>query len=216
MEHISPDPRRIEELVGGLADQGYAIAHSFVPIRLVADLAAEAEHREGNRELADAGIGRGDNQVIADRVRRASGRWLDGGSDSERLLLAIAESLRLAINRRLFLGLFEFEAQLLSYPPGGFYARHLDSLAGARNRVVSLVLYLNEGWQAADGGELVLWPPGGDGPPAACVVPKAGTLVLMLSEEIPHEVRPARRQRRAIAGWFRVNASTSHRADPLG
>jgi hypothetical protein len=33
----------------------------------------------------------------------------------------------------------------------------------------------------------------------------------MLSEQIPHEARVALRERRAIAGWFRVNASSAER-----
>ena len=52
------------------------------------------------------------------------------------------------------LGLFEMEVCFAVYPPGGFYDRHLDSFAGARNRVVSLVAYLNEDWDEARGGAL--------------------------------------------------------------
>ena len=36
----------------------------------------------------------------------------------------------------------------------------------------------------------------------------------MLSEEIPHQVRVAAAHRRVVAGWFRVNASTTERVDP--
>ena len=37
------------------------------------------------------------------------------------------------------------------------------------------------------------------------VLPELGTLVIFLSEDIPHEVLPAMRDRYSIAGWFRVN-----------
>ena len=43
----------------------------------------------------------------------------------------ICKRMRLAINRHLMLGLFEFEAQFLRYPPGGFYLRHVDARGGA-------------------------------------------------------------------------------------
>ena len=212
------DPRRVDELVAQLRDHGFVVAGQFVPEPLVAELLAEAESHERRREMRQAGVGRGERRTIASGERRVESRWLEGASQAERRLLAIAEALRLAINRQLYLGLFDLEAQQLHYPPGGFYARHLDSLAGARNRIVSLVLYLDAGWGEADGGELLIWRAGeaADAVPAAIVRPEAGTLVLMLSEEIPHEVRPARRSRHAVAGWFRVNASTGGRVDPAG
>ena len=38
----------------------------------------------------------------------------------------------------------------------------------------------------------------------------------MMSEQIPHEVRPAFAPRHAIAGWWRVNASLGGIVDPSG
>jgi len=46
------------------------------------------------------------------------------------------------------------------------------------------------------------------------VVPLFGTIVVFLSEEFPHEVLPARRDRFSVAGWFRVNASINNKIDP--
>jgi SM-20-related protein len=46
------------------------------------------------------------------------------------------------------------------------------------------------------------------------VQPLHGTVVVFLSEEFPHEVLPASRDRYSIAGWFRVNGSTAERVDP--
>jgi SM-20-related protein len=46
------------------------------------------------------------------------------------------------------------------------------------------------------------------------VTPLMGTLVLFLSEDFPHEVLPATRDRYAIAGWYRINTSVSDRVDP--
>ena len=115
------------------------------------------------------------------------------------------------------LGLFEFEVCFAVYPPGGFYDRHLDSFAGARNRVVSLVAYLNEDWDETRGGALAVWPEGaGDGSaPAARIMPEGGGVVLMLSEAIPHEVEVTHEKRLCLAGWWRVNQSGGDRIDPL-
>ena len=128
-------------------------------------------------------------------------------------LLGLAEQIRLALNRRLFLALFEFEAHLALYPPGAFYRRHVDSFRGAANRMVSLVVYLNRAWHPGDGGELVLYRPQ-TAEEMIRIAPCAGTLLLFMSEEIEHEVLPTRTDRASIAGWFRLNNTTADYPDP--
>jgi len=126
---------------------------------------------------------------------------------------------------------FQTELSYLFYPPGGFYLRHVDvpsssdgwvpmgrraedggSFSGAAlRREVSLLLYLNEGWQPEWGGALRLFVPGSgsDADGSGCaeehvdVIPTAGTLVLMRSDRIPHEVLVTRRRRHCLVGWFR-------------
>ena len=203
----------IARLIDGLAADGFAVEPGFVDAGLIDRLDAEARALVDPRAGIDGGVGRAGQFHRDQTVRRSRIRWLDGATPAQRDLLALAEDLRRALNERLYLGLFEFEAQFALYEPGGFYARHRDALAGQRNRVVSLIIYCNRDWGAEDGGELIVWRDD-DGPPAATVWPHAGTLVLMLAEDIPHEARPARRQRTSVAGWFRVNASTPGRPDP--
>ncbi|RMF07698.1 MAG: 2OG-Fe(II) oxygenase, partial [Alphaproteobacteria bacterium] len=126
--------------------------------------------------------------------------------------LDFMDEVRLGLNCRLFLGLFEFEACFSVYPPGAHYQRHLDSFRGAANRLVSAVTYLNDDWSRSDGGLLRLFDD--EGRVVAEVTPEAGTLALFLSEEVPHEVTETRRVRKSIAGWFRVNASVGDVLDP--
>lgn len=202
---------RLDDLVTTLGREGWAASAAALPPDLIEGLLEEMRRREQAGELRPAGIGR-ERTAQARGVRQACASWIDGRSEAEQAFLRTADDLRRALNRRFYLGLFEFEAQFLLYPPGGFYARHVDSLAGTRNRIVSLVAYLNKGWRAEDGGELLIWR-GADEQPVARIRPEAGTLVLMLSEEIPHEARPATVTRRAIAGWFRLNASREGRID---
>ena len=64
---------------------------------------------------------------------------------------------------------------------------------------MSVVLYLNEDWRAADGGELVIVAEDGE----RVVVPAGGTLVTFLSQRFEHEVRVAERVRLSLTGWFR-------------
>jgi SM-20-related protein len=92
------------------------------------------------------------------------------------------------------------------YPAGAIYARHRDRFRDDDARVISCVLYLNEGWQASDGGALRIHMPEGGW---RDVIPLAGTLVVFLSERFVHEVLAATRSRLALTGWFRRRALES-------
>lgn len=155
-------------------------------------------------ELTRAGIGRAGDHELVREIRRDKTHWFDGTSSAQRGWLDFAESLRLQLNQRLALGLFAFEAHYAVYEPGAFYRKHLDSFRGARNRILSSVLYLNPGWQTGDGGLLRLYDEGDDSV-ITDIVPEFGTFAVFLSEEIPHEVTPALRPRFSIAGWHRCN-----------
>ncbi|MEX0618594.1 MAG: 2OG-Fe(II) oxygenase [Pseudohongiellaceae bacterium] len=161
-----------------------------------------------------AGVGRHGDELINDFVRRDKIHWLDGRSPEQAAWLQWAEQSRAQLNRELFLGLFSFESHFAHYPVGGFYRKHLDAFKGEANRKLSVVLYLNPGWTTHDGGELVLYSPDIGAEEVARVTPLFGTLVMFLSEEFPHEVLPAHRDRYSIAGWFRINASHPERSDP--
>jgi SM-20-related protein len=96
----------------------------------------------------------------------------------------------------------DLECHYAIYPPGTHYRRHLDRSPAGAERVVSLVLYLNEDWNPADGGELKLYTE-----PGVLIVPSGGTLVLFVSESLEHEVLPTRAVRLSLTGWFRRRAS---------
>lgn len=173
--------------------------------------------RDAAADLAPAGIGREDDFQVDRDIRRTRITWFDGGTDGQKDFQMWSEALRASLNRELMLGLFEMEVCFAVYPPGGFYDRHLDSFAGARNRVISLVTYLNEHWDEGRGGALAVWPEGAgeDEAPIARIIPEPGGVMLMLSEAIPHAVEVTRERRLGLAGWWRVNQSGVDRVDPL-
>ncbi|XBQ17011.1 MAG: 2OG-Fe(II) oxygenase [Oceanicaulis sp.] len=228
-------------LIEGLASRGWAHAPGALDPELADALREEAVLFDLAGETETGRIGRRADETEKLKVRKTRIAWLDGASPAQKRFLAGAEALRLELNRAFYLGLFEFEAHYAVYPPGGFYARHLDAFrqtrgAGAaaglgaqagRSRVVSLVVFLNPGWTPEHGGELAVWdgaPERSDGrpdltaldavPPAAVIAPEHGGVVLMLSESVPHEVRLSLATRYALAGWFRVNASVGGALDP--
>ncbi|MCB1907520.1 MAG: 2OG-Fe(II) oxygenase [Rhodocyclaceae bacterium] len=201
-----------ERIACGLATHGHSVIEGALPLPLASALAGEV------REMSDAAfrpatIGRSRDRMLNGFVRRDAIHWIDGRSDAERAWLAWSAQLQTYLNRRLFLGLFSFECHFAHYPPGAFYKRHLDAFRGDANRILTTVLYLNPAWGELDGGELLLYADDG-GEPLLRLAPALGTLAVFLSEEFPHEVLPAQRDRYSIAGWFRVNTSNAGRVDP--
>lgn len=199
-----------------IEQQGYSIRPTVLPEELSQALLSH-QHYMGRDKFVDAGIGRGEDYIKNDFVRTDEICWITGDSEAGQHWLQWAGQLQCFLNRRLFLGLFSFESHFAHYRPGDYYKRHYDAFKdafkGETNRVLSIVVYLNSGWSPVDGGELVLYKNSQDSE-GIKVVPLMGTVVTFLSEEFPHEVLPASRDRYSIAGWFRVNTSQPERVDP--
>ena len=121
--------------------------------------------------------------------------------DAEQALLEELERLRLELNAQAWLGLFELELHYAWYPPGAGYARHVDQPLGRKQRQVSLVLYLNEGWTPAAGGELRIYDAAGG---HRDIEPIAGRLACFLTPDREHAVLATRHDRLSISGWFRA------------
>ena len=194
--------------------QGYAIVDGALPASIVDALFVHFTALPDDA-LTRAGIGREDAHQLNRFVRTDDTHWLDAVQAADRAFLGWMETLRLGINRHLYLGLFDYEAHFARYAAGAFYKRHLDAFEGAqRNRVLSTVLYLNPAWQEGDGGEMLMYAPGDEMRLLETVQPVFGRLAVFLSERFPHEVLPTQATRFSIAGWFRVNGSVGGRIDP--
>lgn len=195
-----------------LEQTGYALVPAALPPETLDRLLLDRA-RLSSADYRRAGVGRREDFQRNRFVRSDHICWLDGRDSGEAGFLDWMERLRRALNRRLFLGLFDYEAHHARYPAGAFYKKHVDAFRGRSNRVLSTVFYLNSQWQPSDGGELVLYAEDGI-TELKRVRPECGKLVVFLSEVFPHEVLPARRERRSIAGWFRVNTSSGWVPDP--
>ena len=199
--HISPEHPMLAAVVDDLATHGWSQQALFLPADLVRALAAECRRRDAEGELNPAGVGRGATQEVREAIRGDQIQWIDPGqAEACDQYLTAMDQLRLAINQGLFLGLEDFECHFALYPPGAFYRRHLDRFRDDDRRMVSAVLYLNEGWQPQDGGQLRMFLAD---EVEHDVEPVAGCLVVFLSGEVPHEVLPAGRERLSLTGWFR-------------
>lgn len=191
-----------------LAAQGYSVHTKALPPELAERLRQQALATE----FSKAGVGRKLDHALNTNVRSDEICWINADSEVGADWLNWAEALKTHLNQRLFLGLFSFESHFAHYAEGDFYKKHVDAFRGETNRVLSLVVYLNADWQPDDGGDLVIYAEQGE--ELRRVSPELGTVVVFLSEEFPHEVLPAQRDRYSIAGWFRVNTSSAGRVDP--
>ncbi|MHA6494811.1 2OG-Fe(II) oxygenase [Pseudomonas borbori] len=196
---------RITRIVDDLAEHGWSRQRLFASQALTLELAAECHKQSAQGALTRAGTGRGSGQQVREGVRGDHIQWLEPGQavccDQ---YLQLLNELRLALNQHLYLGLEDFESHFALYPPGAFYQKHVDRFRDDDRRAVSTVLYLNPEWLAEQGGALRLYLRDG-----SCqeLLPEAGTLVVFLSADMPHEVLPATRERLSLTGWFRRRAA---------
>jgi len=201
-----------EAIAQNILHKGYSIHPAALPLKLTNQLLAHVQSLS-EAKYQSAGIGREQAYNLNSFVRSDEVCWINGATDAEKDWLNWAAGLQSYLNRRLFLGLFSFESHFAHYTPGSFYKKHKDAFKGETNRILSIVIYLNPGWQLSEGGELIIYSED-DGQESLRVTPGLGTIVVFLSEDFPHEVLPASRDRHSIAGWFRVNGSSAERVDP--
>ena len=216
--HSGDNISLFESISNDIADKGYSIRPYALPENLTASLLKQFTELP-KQNFKRAGIGRAKDHIINSFIRMDEICWITNDIEASNAWIEWTESLQVFLNRRLFLGLFSFESHFAHYAKGDFYKKHKDAFKGEGNRVLSVVVYLNKNWSADDAGELVIY---NNQLPASSifdnrkvtVIPSFGTIVVFLSEEFPHEVLPAKRDRYSIAGWFRLNNSIANNIDP--
>jgi len=201
-------PDIYERIALRLAEAGWCVTPDFISPLLVSQLREEAERIRDTGAFRPAGVGRAEGLQVRTEVRTDRVNWLDPltAGAALRQYLQSLEELRLAINRVLLLGLFDFEGHLAIYPPGSYYRKHLDQFRDIGSRIVTCVLYLNREWMPADGGQLLLYTDPNDPAYHEAIPPLGGRLVTFFSARFLHEVLQTRRQRVSLTGWFRRRA----------
>ncbi len=192
---------KYSDIVDALVEHGWAIRHDFLPIAAIEELIEESRRLLLAGRFARAGVGRGTQHQIRSDLRSDQILWLDENESTpaqSRYMVEI-ESLRAELNRELFLGLTSFEAHYAHYPPGAFYLKHVDRFSDSDERVLSCTLYLNQGWEEENGGQLRLYVDDRQ----VEIIPGAGVFVIFKSDNIVHEVALAERERFSVTGWFR-------------
>ena len=146
-----------------------------------------------------AGIGALDQNTINKKIRGDSTFWLSRNRDTRlHMFWELVDELIYIFNRHCFLSLGGYEFHLAKYPPGGYYAKHVDQFQDRNNRIISVVIYLNDAWKEEDGGELELFHQDR----SVIVAPIAGRCVLFKSEIVPHAVLRSNKDRFSLTGWL--------------
>jgi len=187
-------------IADGLAETGYAVVDEFLSSDEVSAILALEIFKQGVNHLKKAGIGKKQGLQINEAIRGDYIQWLDKKTvpDPAKIYLDRLRELTTFLNRSLFLSLKDYEVHFTIYPAGSFYKRHLDQFKKNDHRILSIICYLNPGWTEQDGGQLRMYLP--DAP--ADVLPLGGRLVCFRSDQIEHEVLPAKRDRLSLTGWM--------------
>jgi SM-20-related protein len=177
---------------------------SCVPQLLDSNTLEAAHHFfETNRiHFTPAKVGTSDNKKRIELLRGDFSYWLDPLLPPKELnsLFGFLNQLKTAVNNRFFLGLQDYECHLAYYPEGTFYRKHLDCFEKESSRKLTFIFYLNQNWSSEFGGELVVYNK--DGSHKESYLPLPGTFICFLSDEYPHEVKTATRERRSFTGWI--------------
>lgn len=139
----------------------------------------------------------------AANIRNDSTFWLDFNSknltDIDKSVLDQLQLLREQLKNYFRISLTEIECHYAVYEPGQFYQRHRDSTQNNNSRFFSFVIYLNENWGPADGGQLVGFENQNQ---VFSILPESGNMMLFKSD-LEHEVLPTERTRYSLTGWMR-------------
>ena len=193
---------RYEQIIFDLLEKGWSVTPDFIQTDILACMRQAASRYRDKQYFYRAGIGKGGARTVHNDVRTDYVMWIDPADNASPIkqYLGIIDELRRELNRKLLLGLVEFEGHIAFYPRGTYYRKHLDQFRNDDMRIITSILYLNENWHEEDGGQLRIYT--GENS-YQDILPHAGQLVTFLSSEFFHEVLPTNRERLSITGWYK-------------
>ena len=189
-----------EQIADGLAEAGFAVVDNFLANAEVDAILNLDIFREGVVNFRKAGIGKESQLQINESIRGDYIRWIDKNETppSAKVYMDRLQGLCEYLNQSLFLSLKDYEIHFTIYPAGSYYKRHLDQFKKDDHRKLSVICYLNKGWEEQHGGQLRMHL----SDRLIDVLPLSGRLVCFRSDQIEHEVLPATKERLSLTGWM--------------
>ena len=183
-----------------LAADDYVYIDDFISDHLYKDIQHYFHHQLEKSEFSKAAIGSSEDRQIVSSIRGDFIYWLDRQNNSEiSELFELLDEAVVQLKQQLFLSLSDYEFHFALYPPGTKYEKHIDQFRGNNNRVISMLIYLNENWNPGDGGELKIYSSDGN---EILIEPLAKRLVMFKSDTVPHEVLLTNINRLSLTGWL--------------
>lgn len=181
-----------------LSEKDYVVIDNFINEALFQSIWCFFKEKLDSFERA--GIGAQDKNQIDRNIRSDFTYWLHSKNDKElQDFWDLLQETIDVLNRYCFLSLSDFEFHLAHYPPGGFYKKHIDQFSDRNNRMISVIIYLNENWQKGDGGELEIFLKNDK---TILVPPLTKRCVMFKSAVVPHQVLEATKSRYSLTGWL--------------
>lgn len=181
-----------------LAAQNYVVIDDFIDNNLYKEIKNFLLKKID--AFDQAGIGALNQNTIKKTIRGDKTYWLNKERDFElKEFWELLAETKSTLNRYCYLSLSGDEFHLAHYPSGGFYARHLDQFDGRSNRMISMIIYLNENWEPGNGGQLEILDKNRE---LQLVDPIARRCVLFKSDQVPHAVLKSFKDRYSLTGWL--------------
>ncbi|MEQ8906520.1 2OG-Fe(II) oxygenase [Ekhidna sp.] len=185
--------------VDQLSENDYVVIDNFLSPELYQVVRKFLLQRLEEDEFKRAGLGSVFNNQLDTSIRGDFTYWLDKDRDiTLSPAFELIEEIKFTLNRFCFLSLSGYEFHLAHYPAGTFYKRHVDQFQDRSNRMISVIIYLNEGWKHGDGGELKIYKDEEE----LLIDPIAGRCVMFKSADVPHEVMKTNVGRYSLTGWM--------------
>lgn len=190
----------LDQILQEIEKEGYSYLPNLLNSEELREINAFFESQKS--EFRPAKVGTQIQRQRMESIRGDFTFWLDPLNPISPFegIYQLLKELRDKLNARFYLGLQEFECHLAFYPPGTFYKKHLDRFERNSSRRLSFVFYLNESWTEADAGQLIMYDQSGK--VVKEIYPMPGSFICFLSDEYPHEVKSAHRERRTLTGWM--------------
>lgn len=206
MADIPQSPANLEifnTLIDSFINDKVGIVKNFVTQKLALDLTGNLTALFANKLLLQAGTGNSKEVVHNMLVRGDMIYWLDRKHNNlhENAFFDLMDNFVSHLNETCYTGITGYEFHYTLYPIGTFYKKHLDQFKSNDSRKYSMIIYLNEGWVAADGGELRVH----HADHLQNISPQNGKSVFFKSNELEHEVLCTNKARMSITGWLKVN-----------
>lgn len=192
--------------VDTLSANDYVVINDFVSEDMFQKLRTFLFYHLKDENFKKAGIGALAEYQVKTSVRGDFVYWLESSRDTQLDdLFMLIEHIKTMFNRLCYLSLNGYEFHLAHYPEGSFYRKHLDQFRERSNRMITVILYLNENWQKGDGGELKIYKGGGD---TLLIEPIGNRCVIFRSDALEHEVLLTNKSRYSLTGWLLYQSST--------